>query len=51
MGVEAKVVCDSLSPEGVRLTTLQVTMHRFVLAEFNTHRVCIFSRYPRGEDA
>jgi hypothetical protein len=38
----AKVVLDSISPEGDRLTTLEVRMHRFVLAEFNTHRV--FSR-------
>lgn len=34
----AKVVCDSISPHGHRLTTLEITMHRFVLAEFNTHR-------------
>lgn len=40
--IGATVVADSLSPAGVRLTTLDVTMHRFVLAEFNTHRV--FSR-------
>ena len=38
----ARVVADSLSPDGVRLTTLEVTLHRFVLAELNTHRV--FSR-------
>lgn len=38
----AKVIADSISPEGKRLTTLEVEMHRFVLAEFNTHRV--FSR-------
>lgn len=31
-----------MSPAGVRLTTLEVTFPRFVLAEFNTHRV--FSR-------
>jgi thymidylate synthase ThyX len=30
---------DSVSPAGVRLTTLEVTFPRFVLAEFNTHRV------------
>ena len=35
----ARVIADSLSPDGVRLTTLEVEMHRFVLAEFNTHRV------------
>lgn len=40
--MQAKVVADSVNPTGDRLTTMQVTMHRFVLAEFNTHRV--FSR-------
>lgn len=38
----AKIIADSISPDGVRLTTMEVVMHRFVLAEFNTHRV--FSR-------
>lgn len=38
----AKVILDSISPDGDRLTTMEVRMHRFVLAEFNTHR--IFSR-------
>lgn len=38
----AKVIADSISPAGQRLTTMEVVMHRFVLAEFNTHRV--FSR-------
>ncbi len=38
----ATVVLDSTSPAGVRLTTIEVTLHRFVLAELNTHRV--FSR-------
>lgn len=38
----AKVILDSISPFGIRLTTIEVTFHRFVLAEFNTHRV--FSR-------
>lgn len=42
MSTSAKVICDSVSDDGHRLTTLEVTMHRFVLAEFNTHRV--FSR-------
>jgi hypothetical protein len=36
------VIADSVSEAGVRLTTLEVTMHRFVLAEMNTHR--LFSR-------
>lgn len=39
MAYEAKVLADSVSPAGVRLTTMQVTFPRIVLAEFNTHRV------------
>lgn len=42
MGYEAVVLADSVSPAGIRLTTLLVTMPRFILAEFNTHRM--FSR-------
>ena len=42
MGFDAKVLADSVSPAGHRLTTLEATFPRFVLAEFNTHRV--FSR-------
>ena len=34
----AKIIADSISHFGVRLTTFEVVMHRFVLAEFNTHR-------------
>lgn len=40
--IEAKVVADSVSSIGKRITTLQVKFHRFILPEFNTHRV--FSR-------
>jgi hypothetical protein len=35
----AKVIADSINPFGNRLTTLQVTFPRFILAELNTHRV------------
>jgi hypothetical protein len=35
---EALVLADSIAPNGTRLTTLQVTLPRIVLAEFNTHR-------------
>ena len=42
MGFEAKVLADSRSEDGHRLTTLEVCFPRFILAEFNTHRV--FSR-------
>lgn len=38
----ARVIADSISPTGDRLTTFEACFHRFVLAEFNTHRV--FSR-------
>lgn len=41
--VSAKIIADSIClSEEFRVTTMEVTMHRFVLAEFNTHRV--FSR-------
>jgi thymidylate synthase ThyX len=42
MAFDVKVLADSRSPAGYRLTTLEATFPRFVLAEFNTHRV--FSR-------
>lgn len=41
-GYKAKMLCDSISPDGVRLSTMEVTFPRIVLAEFNTHRM--FSR-------
>ena len=40
--IYAKVIADSISEYGVRLTTLEVRFNRFILPEFNTHRV--FSR-------
>lgn len=40
--VNAKVIADSITPDGQRLTSVQVTFHRFVLAEMNTH--CVFAR-------
>lgn len=42
MQTSAKIVADSISRAGDRLTTFEVCFHRYVLAEFNTHRV--FSR-------
>lgn len=42
MTIEAKVIADSISEAGVRLTTLQLVYPRFIHAEFMTHRV--FSR-------
>jgi thymidylate synthase ThyX len=40
--IEAKIIEDSISPDGIRLTTMQLMFPRFILPEFNTHRV--FSR-------
>lgn len=36
---EAQVICDSISPDGHRLTTFLVCFPRFILAELNTHRM------------
>ncbi len=49
MTISAIVVADSISPQGIRLTTMQITLHRYVLAEFNTHRQ--FSRNFRSSRA
>ena len=42
MAYAAKIITDSVSEAGDRLTTMEVTFPRMVLAEFITHRV--FSR-------
>ena len=42
MDISAKVLADSISEDGVRLTTLELHYHRYILPEFNTHRA--FSR-------
>lgn len=42
MTITAKVIEDSVAPNGKRLTTLQLMYPRFIHAEFMTHRV--FSR-------
>ena len=34
----AKIIADSVSPDGVRLTTMEIVIPRIVLAEANTHR-------------
>ena len=40
--ISAKIICDSISSAGVRLTTFVLTYPRFIHAELMTHRV--FSR-------
>lgn len=42
MPTTAKIILDSLSSKGVRLTTLELYFPRIILPEFNTHRM--FSR-------
>jgi thymidylate synthase ThyX len=42
MGYSCKIIKDSITDRGHRLTTFEVTFPRIVLAEFNTHRM--FSR-------
>ena len=42
-GVSAKIIADSVSSvNGQRITTFELEFHRFILPEFNTHR--LFSR-------
>ena len=36
--ISAKVVCDSISEQGVRLTTFEIEYPRIVMSEFNTMR-------------
>lgn len=36
--IQAQIIADSISPEGVRLSTAQVCKQRFMLSELNTHR-------------
>lgn len=40
--ITAKVIADSISSAGKRITTIEIKFHRFILPEFNTHRM--FSR-------
>ena len=42
MSIEAKILADSKSVRGERITTFLLTFPRIILAEFNTHRM--FSR-------
>jgi hypothetical protein len=41
--ITAKVVGDSISPEGIRITTMQLHYPRFIHAEFMTHRMFCLS--------
>jgi thymidylate synthase ThyX len=39
MSTSAKIIADSIKENGGRITTFQLKFHRFILPEFNTHRV------------
>ena len=42
MSYNCDILADSINLQGDRLTTMKITFPRFILAEFNTHRM--FSR-------
>lgn len=37
--ITARIIADSVSPEGIRMTTMEIEYPRFILAELNTHRM------------
>jgi thymidylate synthase ThyX len=37
--ITARILADSVSPDGVRMTTMEIEYPRFILAELNTHRM------------
>lgn len=37
--ITAKIIADSISPHGHRMTTMEIEYPRFILAELNTHRM------------
>jgi thymidylate synthase ThyX len=37
--ITAKIIADSESDEGIRMTTMEIEYPRFILAELNTHRM------------
>ena len=39
MTITAKIICDSISSEGIRLTTMQLRYPRFIHSELMTHKV------------
>ena len=39
MTISAKIVADSISPQGKRITTIEVEFPRIILAEVNTHKI------------
>ena len=46
--IYAKVIADSVSPTGSRLTTVEAQFHRYILPEVNTHRAFSREIYANG---
>jgi thymidylate synthase ThyX len=46
---KAKIIADSISEQSIRITTLELEFPRFLLAQFNTHRM--FSRSAQSSRA
>jgi thymidylate synthase ThyX len=46
---KAKIIADSISEQGIRITTLELEFPRFLLSQFNTHRM--FSRSAQSSRA
>lgn len=38
MTISAQIIADSINSQGNRVTTMQITAHRWILAEINTHK-------------
>lgn len=49
MTIDVKIIADSISPQGVRLTTFELEYPRFIHAELMTHRM--FSRNAQSSRA
>jgi thymidylate synthase ThyX len=46
---KAKIIADSISESGIRITTMELEFERFLLSQFNTHRM--FSRSAQSSRA
>jgi len=47
--LSAKIIADSISESGIRITTMELEFERFILSQFNTHRM--FSRSAQSSRA
>jgi hypothetical protein len=47
--ISVQIIADSISPQGIRITTYELEFPRFLLPQFNTHR--LFSRNAQSSRA